>query len=169
MGRTAKYSLSFKLKAVKLVVEDLQSANYVSKQIGVERSLLRKWVAFYNAYGIKGISTTKENNKYSLQFKLRVVRSIEEKGLSLLEACIKYNVPSLTTVYKWHLLYLSKGIEGLSKQTRGRPKSMKKPIKNSSKKLTREEELLLENESLRAENALLKKLHALAQAKKKKQ
>ena len=47
-------------------------------------------------------------------------------------------------------------------------------MKNKSKKsigktLSKEEELLKVNESLKAELALLKKLHALAQANKKKQ
>ena len=170
MSRQIKHTKSFKLKAVKKVLENEVSIIQASHQLNLNRSLLKKWIAYYQEYGSAGLTPRKSNTTYSYKFKLKVIGSIEQKGLSYQTAAIKFNIPSPSTVRTWHLIYLSDGSQGLKKDGRGRPKTMTPKSKRSTKKpLTREEELLQENESLKAELALLKKLHALAQARKKKQ
>lgn len=170
MSRKIKHSKEFKLRAVKSVLTDNLSIIKVSDKLGLNKSDLKKWVKYYQEYGVQGLTPKTTNTLYSGDLKLRVIRSIEQKGLSFREASLKYNIPSHSTVCKWYSIYSAKGLKGLCEERRGRTQSMKyKPKKPTSKPLTREEELLQENESLRAELALLKKLHALAQAKEKKQ
>lgn len=170
MSRKIKYGKSIKIKAVKAVLEEHQGVNMVSNQLGIDRACLQRWVKFYQEYGAAGLTPRASNLTYSKEFKLRVVRSIKEKGLSFKAASLKYNIPTPSTVRTWYLIYINEGVKGLEKDRRGRPQSMKNNSKKSPNKLlSREEELLKENESLKAELALLKKLHALAQAKKKKQ
>jgi transposase len=170
MSRKTKYKKSFKEKAVKAVLNEHQSINAVSRAVGVSKSELMKWIQFYQHYGAAGLNARSSNTAYTSEYKLIVIRSIEENGLSYRSASLKYNIPSHSTVRKWYLIYLTGGIEGIDKERRGRNKTMTaKSKKTSRKSLSREEELLKENESLKAELALLKKLHALAQAKKKKQ
>jgi transposase len=90
--------------------------------------------------------------------------------LSLREACLKFNIPTDSTIIKWQRDFANFGLEGLQPKPKGRPKSMsnfKRKKRKSDKPLTREEELLLENEALRCELDYLKKLQALIQAEEK--
>ena len=170
MSRKIKYGKSIRVKAVKAVLEEHQGVNMVSNQLGIDRACLQRWVTFYKKYGAAGLTPRASNTTYSKEFKLQVVRSIEEKGLSFKAASLKYNIPTPSTVRTWYLTYINEGGTGFEKDRRLRPRSMKNKSKESTgKPLSREEELLQENESLKAELALLKKLHALAQDKKKKQ
>jgi transposase len=170
MSRKIKYTKSFKSKAVNAVLKENKGVNDVSHQLEIDRSELQRWVKLYKKYGAAGLTPRISNTNYTIEFKLTVVQSIEEKGLSFKAASLQYNIPSHSTVRSWYLTYSNKGVKGLEADGRGRPKFMKdNSRKTTGKALSREEELLKENESLKAELALLKKLHALAQAKKKKQ
>lgn len=170
MSRKIKYSKAFKVKAVEGVLKEHKGVNMLSNQLGINRSDLKKWISYYKEYGAAGLTPKTNNSSYTSEFKLQVVRSIENKGLSYRAASLKYNIPGNSTVRKWYLTYLSSGVPGLQEDRRGKSQFMRKKTKKPTKKsLSREEELLQENESLKAELALLKKLHALAQAKKKKQ
>lgn len=169
MERKVKYDYAFKLECVQLVLEKHHSYGFVSKQKGVEKSNIRKWVGFYKQYGEKGLIPRKNCN-YSIDFKLKVLQSIDEDFLSLNETCLKFNIPTSSVFLKWKRDFANFGQEGLQPKRKGKTKSMsniKRKKHKSDKPLTREEELLLENESLRCENDLLKKLHALIQAEEK--
>ena len=172
MSRKVKYTKGFKLKAVESVLKNGHGIIKVSDRLGINKSDLKKWIKYYQEYGLQGLTPKTFNTVYTVKFKLKVIASIEQKGLSFREASLKYNIPSHSTVSNWYEAYQYKGKKGLTQDLRGRPPSImsKRNSKKASKKvLTREQELLQENESLKAELALLKKLHALAQAKKKKQ
>ena len=166
MERKVKYDYTFKLECVQLVLEKHYSCEFVSNQKCLHESNVRRWVDFYKEYGKPGLLSRK-NQRYSVDFKLKVLRSIDKNFLSLRETCLKFNIPSDSIIIKWQKDFTNFGLEGLQPKPKGRPKSMsnfKRKKHKSDKPLTREEELLLENERLRCENALLKKLQALIQA-----
>ena len=168
MERKVKYDYTFKLECVELVVKKHYSNEYVSKLKNINESNVRKWVGFYRAFGKEGLLPRK-NNKYSIAFKLKVLKSIEKESLSLRESCLRFNIPSDSIVLKWKRDFTNFGLDGLQSKPIGRPKSMsnfKRKKRKSDKPLTREEELLKENERLRCENELLKKLQALIQARR---
>jgi transposase len=169
MERKVKYDYGFKLECVKLVLENHYSCDYVSNQKGLNESNIRKWVGFYKQYGSIGLLPRK-NQSYSVNFKLKVIKSIDKDLLSLRDASIKFNIPDTGIIVKWKKDFATFGLQGLELKTRGRPTSMntnKRKKRKSDKPLTREEELLLEIEALRCENELLKKLQALIQAEEK--
>jgi len=169
MERKVKYDYVFKKECVKLVLENHHSYGFVSKLKGAEKSNIRKWVGFYKQYGEKGL-IPRINQSYTVDFKLKVVQSMEEDFLSLNDTCLKFNIPTSSVFLKWKRDFANFGLEGLQPKTRGRPTTMndnKRKKRKSDKPLTREEELLLENEALRCENELLKKLQALIQAEEK--
>lgn len=169
MERKVKYDYTFKLECVKLVLEKHYSCNYVSLEKGLNESNIRKWVGFYRQYGCIGLLPRK-NQSYSVNFKLEVLKSIDNDLLSLRDVSIKFNIPDAAIIVKWKKDFANFGLKGLQPKQRGRPKSMdinKRKKRKSDKPLTREEELLLENEALRCENELLKKLQALIQAEEK--
>ena len=101
MSRKIKYGKSVKIKAVEAVQEEHQGVNMVSNQLGVDRDCLQRWVTFYQKYGAAGLTPRASNTTYSKEFKLQVVRSIEEKGLSFKAASLKYNIPTPSTVRTW--------------------------------------------------------------------
>jgi len=166
MERKVKYSYEFKLRCVEEVISNGRSAEAVANEHGFSESSLIRWVCFYRKYGSKGLEPKKHNQSYSPAFKLKVIRTIERKSLSLSEACLSFNIPNGSVIVSWQKRFEKLGHIGLEDKPKGRPKSMtyKRAKKKSDKPLTREEELLLEIESLRAENELLKKLQALIQA-----
>lgn len=166
MERKVKYDYAFKLECVRLVLEADYSCDYVSQLKGLHHSNVRKWVSFYKTYDKEGLQSRK-NQKYTFDFKLSVLRTIEQDYLPLTEACLKFNITSESVIIKWQRDFANFGFEGLQPKLKDRPKSMsnfKRKKRKSDKPLTKEEELLLENERLRCENAFLKKLQALIQA-----
>ena len=169
MERKVKYDYAFKLECVDLVANKYYSCQWVSNKKGISESNIRKWVSFYRKYGKAGLFPRK-NCIYSIDFKQNVLLSIENDLLSLREACLKFNIPTDSTIFKWKRDFTNFGLEGLQPKPKGRPKSMsnfKRKKRKSDKPLTREEELLLENEALRCELDYLKKLQALIQAEEK--
>jgi transposase len=169
MERKVKYDYAFKLECVKLVIEKHHSYGVVSKQKGAEKSNIRKWVGFYKLYGENGL-IPRINQNYTVDFKLKVLQSIDKNFLSLNDTCLKFNIPTSSVFIKWKRDYANFGLEGLQPKQKGRAKSMgniKRKKHKSDKPLTREEELLLENEALRCELDYLKKLQALILAEEK--
>lgn len=167
MERKVKYDYAFKLECVELVVKKHYSNHYVSKLKGPDESNIRKWVSFYKSYGKIGLLPRK-NKSYSIDFKLKVLKTIKKESLSLRATILRFNVPDAAIIVKWKKDFGNFGVEGLQPKPKGRPLSMsdyKRKKRKSDKPLTREEELLKENERLRCENELLKKLQALAQGR----
>lgn len=169
MERKVKYDYAFKLECVQLVLEKQHSCEFVSKLKGPNESNIRKWVGFYQTYGKQGL-LPRTNQRYSVDFKLKVLKSIDKDYLSLKEVCLKFNIPDASIIIKWQRDFTKFGMEGLQSKPRGKPKNMsnfKRKKHKSNKPLTIEEELLLENEKLRCENDFLKKFQALIQAEEK--
>lgn len=169
MERKVKYDYAFKLECVELVLKKHYSNEYVSKLKGLSESNIRKWVDYYKTFGKSGLLPRK-NQRYSVSFKQKVIKTIEKESLSLRESCLRFNIPDSAIIVKWKRDFTNFGVEGLQPKPKGRPKSMnnfKRKKRKSDKPLTREEELLLENERLRCENDYLKKLQALIQAEEK--
>lgn len=165
MERKVKYNYEFKLRCVQEVLKNNYSIRSVAKENNFTESNLRKWINLYKHYGNEGL-LPKMNQYYSIDFKLKVLKKIQKKSLSLIEACFVFNIPSESVIKQWQTNYQKHGVSGLEAKPKGRPITMtfKRAKKKSNKPLTREEELLLEIESLRCENALLKKFNALVQA-----
>jgi transposase len=170
MKKKVKYDCAFKLECVKLVVEQGYSCESISNKKNISESNIRRWVSFYREYGTVGLLPRKKR-VYSIDFKQKVLLSIDKDLLSLREARLKFNIPSDSIIIRWKRDFANFGLEGLLPKPKGRPRSMnfKRKKRTSDKPLTREEELLKELEYLRAENEILKKFNALVQAEQAKQ
>jgi len=168
MAKNRKHGTEFKLK----IIKDNQKGNSItslSKKWNISRSLITKWMDHYRSSG-KGGMLPKGYIYYTREFKLNVVKVYKDKGLSLRDCCLQFNIPAQSTLSSWIAKYEHLGIEGLSEQ-KGRPKTMKKdkPTAKKTEPLTRLEELEKENLYLRAEIDFLKKLDALTQEKQTQQ
>jgi len=162
-----KFGIDFKLKIVKKHLEEFVGIGDLSLETKIDRSLIRKWVKFYELYGVSGLARTK-NSHYPVSFKLKVIKSVAQ-GMSLREAARKFNIAAESSIIKWQGAFEKSGNLGLENKPRGRPKTMsnyKRKKRKTNQPLTREEELLEQIEYLRAENAILKKLDALIRERK---
>ena len=100
----------------------------------------------------------KINNRYTPDFKRKVVRSVLQNGLSYREAARMFDIRGSHCIQDWERIYLEEGPEALSVERRGRTgKIPREPRIRHAKN----EDLLQELHRLRVENAYLKKLLSL--------
>ena len=97
------------------------------------------------------------NKRYTPEFKIQVIRTMQEEGLSYSETSRRFEVNSHRRIQDWERIYLEEGPEGFKVERRGRG-STGRPRKLSKEV---EEDLLAEVQRLRAENEYLKNLQAL--------
>ena len=157
-----KHTIEDRLRYIKLI-EEGYSIHYIHKHYGISKELLTSLWIRYQQEGPLALMK-KKNVKADGSLKEKIVRDIEENGLTLREASIKYDV-SDGRLSVWLKLYREKGIRALYEiKPRGRPpKDMGRPRKKKPEEMTELERLRYENERLRAENALLKKVRALVE------
>jgi transposase len=168
MAKNRNHESEFKLQIIEEHLKG-QSVRSLSKRWSISTSVIRKWVDHYNLNGSKGL-LSKQYVYYTREFKLNVIKVYKDKGLSLRDCCLQFNIPAQSTVASWVRKYEQLGIDGFREQ-KGRPKTMKKdkPISKKAEPLTRLEELEKENLYLRAEIDFLKKLDALTLKKQAQQ
>jgi transposase-like protein len=92
--------------------------------------------------------------------KEEIVLAIKEKGLSLSEAAVFYDLP-VCTLRRWTRAYDQSGLAGLERKCS--ENAMKKKRQRTKAELDELEMLRKRNEYLEAENALLKKVKALVE------
>lgn len=165
----AKYDERFKLRAVKKYLKGNAGTKAVADELGIGRTVLRRWVASYKHHGQEGLIARRK--PYGARAKLAVLKHMWSKELSYQAVTAVFDIRDATAVARWERLYHEGGIEALEPRPRGRPKKMTVPEPPTSPPAqtgdTRSlEDLRKENALLRAEVAYLKKLDALAQAKK---
>jgi transposase len=159
----SKFSPEEKLKAVQSYFTGNESFRRIAARIGTEHKTIRKWLALYRAHGMEGLIVRYTNN--SVEFKMDVLRFMNETGTSLLDTAARYNIPAPSTISQWKRVLEERGIDALQPMKKGRP-SMKKEDKQLVPEGSKEA-LQAEVERLRMENAYLKKLNALVQSKEK--
>ena len=98
--------------------------------------------------------------RMEVEKKEEILLSIKEKGLSLQQAAVEYDVPRYTLV-RWREAYERSGLAGLSCSRS--EKTMRKKRQRTEAELDELEILRKRNEYLEAENALLKKVKALVE------
>ena len=143
------------------MLENGYSLNHIHVKYGIDYSRLSKLWFLYQKEGVKVLHRQRYTHG-DVTFKHKVVLDIENNGISLVQASIKYGV-SATRLSTWLKTYRTGGIESLSTiKKRGRPPGMGRP-KKVQKPETELERLRRENQELKTENALLKKVKALVE------
>lgn len=168
MDKRIKYSIRQKELTVVAIEKGKASITSSAIRLGCSRSLIRQWLGHYRSQGKGGLKL--RPGCYSGSFRVKVVKHMLEKQLSLTETCSVFGIPNLSTVYRWQIIFNQQGSQALLGLQRGRKKSlMGRRKKQSDVQLSAEAQKLAamqaELEWLRAENAFLKKLDALIREK----
>lgn len=168
MSGKKKYTDEFKTEVV-MEYLDGHSGGYdrLSEKYGIDRSMIRRWVALYKAGGIERL--TKVTRSYSGEFKINVVEYMYQNSISIRQAAAIFGIQSPATLSKWERIYYEEGKDALFEERRGRRKDMSKPKKPQApkKNVNENEDLLKEVQYLRMENEYLKKLIALVQERER--
>ena len=160
----SKYSKEFKLEVAKHYVSGQDGFQVTADKFSVSRSLVRHWVDVYKCLGPKGFAPRQARR--TAQSKMAILHQIQSEGLSLREACRRFNIAAASSILVWKHQYAQGGLAALERKSRERPPM--KPFKPPTKPLSEltQAELARYVEYLQAENAYLKKLEALVQSKK---
>lgn len=165
----AKYSEQFKLSVVQQYLTGSAGYKALGHQYGLAHSIIRRWVAWYQAHGTDGLK--KKFSHYSAEFKLSVLQQIWQNSLSYGQAAALFNIRNPAVLGDWERNYRDGGFDALLSRSRGRSKKMAaqktKPVPSPDDEKPTREELQAELNHLRMENAYLKKLRALVQAQQK--
>ena len=173
----AKYSTEFKLKVVTEYLEGYSGYDALTKKYNISSSKrLQEWVAAYRKNGSEGIARSRQQKKYSFQFKLHAVELYLSTEASYQELALSLGIKTPSLLTAWVQKYRSVGVDGLKEQRKGRrpqvakePSSKKVPKDNQDEYLKQLEE---ENLRLRIQVAYLKELRRLRlaeEAQKRKQ
>lgn len=129
---------------------------------GVGVHSLRAWVAVYEANGKAGL-VAKRLVIYDLDFKLTVLRRMQDDGLSCRQAAALFNIRRLDPIAEWRRLYAAHGAAALQSGWKWEQTRMSKPPsrRDDHEAVTNDqrdrEELLRDLQKLRAEDTYLKK------------
>lgn len=162
-GFFMKFSKNEILSAVRLVLEEKHTLGQVSKEIGISKKHLRRYVDKVRYHGYDCLPEVTYHKTYNGEFKQHVVEFIIKNQLSIYSAAVKFNLTD-SMVRRWKIVYLEEGKEALYKDKRGRKiQNGKLRGKHPKLDIKVKEDLIVENKRLKMENDYLKKLSALIQ------
>lgn len=165
----AKYSYEFKKKVVTEYLNGEGGIKYLTKKHNIaDKKSLDVWVAAYKEFGDKGLQRSRENKKYSFEFKLHVVKCYLTTEVSYQQLALSVGINNPSIITKWVNDYRIAGTDALRPKLKGRKPKVAKPKKKQiplTEKEKADAEYLRqveeENLRLRIENAYLKELRRL--------
>ena len=145
----------------------------VAKQYGIaSHNQVKKWVLSYQRHGNEGLLRSRQQKKYTFEYKLRMVELYLSSEVSYQELALQEGINNPSLLVKWVNDFRIVGPDALRPRKKGRKKSVDSKKKESTAEKTvnvnpvdinaehikqLEEELL----KLRIENAYLKELRRL--------
>ena len=168
----AKHSFEFKKKVVLEYLNGCGGTDYLSHKYNLgSNSQLRRWIAAYRTFGDDGLRRSRQQKKYTFEYKLRMVELYLSSEVSYQELALQESINNPTMLVKWVNDFRIAGPEALRPKKKGRKKSLNsKDIKirteqNETDSVDTRAEYVkqLEDEllKLRIENAFLKELRRL--------
>ena len=168
----AKYSFEFKKKIVQDYLNGDGGYVYLAQKYGVPADTnVKTWVDNYKHLGDEGLLRSRQQKKYTFEFKLHMVELYLSSEISYQELALQEGINNPSMLMKWVNDFRIAGPDALRPKKKGRKKSLSS--KNSTKITTSNETVSvdasvehvkqLEDEllKLRIENAFLKELRRL--------
>ena len=168
----AKYSFEFKKTVVMAYLDGQGGYEFLAKQYGIPAwTNIKKWVLAYQKFGDEALFRSRQQQKYTFEYKLRVVELYLSSEVSYQELAIQEGISNPAQICKWVNDFQLVGPDALRPRKKGRKKSLNSTDNRKRTSAieivpvdTREEHVKqLEDEllKLRIENAYLKELRRL--------
>ncbi len=122
----AKYSLEMKLKLINEYKEGENSMAGLSRKYNIECRIISNWIKLYDRSGIGALKSSRKKQKYSTEYKLRLVTQYLTTDISYQDLAIEHGINNHSLITRWKLDYEKDGIIGLQSKKKGRPPNMSK-------------------------------------------
>ena len=168
----AKHSFEFKKKVVLEYLNGCGGTDYLSHKYNLgSNSQLRRWIAAYRTFGDDGLRRSRQQKKYTFEYKLHVVELYLSSEVSYQELALKEGINTPNLLVKWVNDFRIAGPDALRPKKKGRKKSLNS--KDNAKETTSNETVSVDTSAehvkqledellkLRIENAFLKELRRL--------
>ena len=170
----AKYSYEFKKKVVTAYLNGEGGYVYLANYYGIPAwTNIKKWVLSYQRLGDEGLLRSRQQKKYSFEYKLHVVKLYLSNEVSYQELAFQEGINNPAMLTKWVNDYRIAGPDALRPKKKGRKKSLS--LKDNEKRIvsTLDETITVDTSAehikqledellrLRIENAYLKELRRL--------
>ena len=168
----AKYSLELKLMIVQDYLKGSGGYGFLADKYGIaDKWQVKRWIKAYEKLGVDGLKRSRQQTKYTFEYKLHMVELYLSSEVSYQELALQESINNPTMLVKWVNDFRIAGPEALRPKKKGRKKSLNsKDIKirteqNETDSVDTRAEYVkqLEDEllKLRIENAFLKELRRL--------
>ena len=160
----AKYSYEFKKEIVTAYIQGKGGKKCLANKYGVKSPQdIMKWVKAYKEFGDEGLIRSRQNKKYSFEFKLSVVKLYLTTEVSYQELALRVGINNPPLITKWVNDYRIAGPDTLREKNKGRRAIVPKPKNTENSSENAEYIRQLENDllKLKIENAYLKELRRL--------
>ena len=168
----AKYSYEFKKKVVTAYLNGEGGYEYLANYYGIPAwTNIKKWVLSYQRLGEEGLLRSRQQKKYSFEYKLHVVELYLSSEVSYQELALQEKINNPAMLAKWVSDFRIAGPDALRPKKKGRKTTVDSikhtknstisetvPVDTSAEHVKQLEDELLK---LRIENAFLKELRRL--------
>ena len=168
----AKYSYEYKKKVVTAYLNGEGGYEYLAKYYGIPAwTNIKKWVLSYQRLGDEGLLRSRQQKKYSFEYKLHVVELYLSNEVSYQELALQEGINNPAILVKWVNDFRIAGPDALRPRKKGRKKALNS--KDNTKRTTSNETVSVDTSAehvkqledellkLRIENAFLKELRRL--------
>lgn len=116
----SKYTFEFKKKVVMAYLNGEGGKIYLAQKYGVSApSNIKKWVDNYKSQGDEGLMRSRKQEKYSFEYKLRVVELYLTSEVSYQELAIREGIHNPAQICKWVNDFQIAGPDALRPRKRG--------------------------------------------------
>ena len=120
----AKYSIEFKIKVVTEYLNCEGGYENLAKKHKIHHSIIQQWVNTYEEFGVEGLARSRQNKKYTFEYKLHVVELYLTTDVSYQELAIQEGISNYSMIANWVRYYRAAGPNGLRPRKRGRKKTL---------------------------------------------
>lgn len=100
-NRTSNHTLNQRLAAVMKVLKGKYSVSEVARELGVDKTTLKRWIIKYQNNGVAGLKEAHTWRRYSADLKRAAIHDYLDHHLSQRECCRKYNLSSRGVLMRW--------------------------------------------------------------------
>lgn len=100
-----KYSYEFKKFIVTVLESGIMSACEISRRLKIHKGVICRMYNKYKSLGDNGIKYTYTRKKYTIEFKIKVLKYKLENNLSYEATALYFKIPSVSVMHAWYKQY----------------------------------------------------------------